>query len=250
MCGRYIIVQKVEILKKRFIINVSEDITYAPSFNVSPGQYAPVITNDKPDELQMFKWGLTPKWAKKPVYNTINARAEGDFNKENSAGYQGEMGIVDKPVYRDPIKKRRCLVLADAFYEGPAKERLSKPYLCYLRNKVRPFAFAGLWDMWIDPDGKEIYNYSIITTKPNSLMEEIGHHRSPVILEPEQEKVWLDNSTPMDRVLSMLEPYDGDLMNAYLVSDRVKSWKNNDTDLLEPLDETVFPEGLDDEFLE
>src|SRR5271166_6457102 len=138
MCGRYILVDKVEVIKKEFNIHIEGN--YDPDFNISPGSKALVITNDQPSQGQYFQFGMTPYWAKKPMY-LFNARAEGDHNPENDPDYMGAKGIIGKPAFRKPIRSQRCLVIASAFIEGTTTEGLNKPYLVYL--KKRPFAFAG-----------------------------------------------------------------------------------------------------------
>lgn len=242
MCGRYIQIQTVEEIQKRFNVDVPDNLEIKPNFNVSPGDYAPVITNNDPHEVQLFKFGLTPFWAKKQMY-IINARAEGDRNKENDPNYHGAMDIITKPVFRKPIRSQRCLILADAFYEGTIKERLSKPYVIYLRNHENPFAFAGIWDTWVNKEtGEEVNSFSIITTTANSLIRKIPHHRSPVILPRHAEAKWLNTSTPLTDVTRLLIPYPGEKMNAYPVSPSVKNPKLKESKLIEPKGERLVPE--------
>jgi len=243
MCGRYVSVQKIETIEKRFKLDRTPDnLPYKPSFNVGPGKQAPVITIQKPKELQLYTFGLTPYWAKKKMY-MINARAEGKNNEENNPDYIGAKGIVDMPSFRKPIRNQRCLVIADAFYEGPEKEKLSKPYLVFLEEKLRPFAFAGIWDIWRDEAGLEFYSFAIITTVANQITQKIGHHRSPVILEPEQESAWLDIGLPLGEVTSLLHPYDASFMNAYPVGTDIKNPRNDGRQLIEPIGGS-FKDGI------
>ena len=93
MCGRYILVQKLELIEKRFNVSTPQGVEWKPAYNISPGQLAPVITSDHPKELQLFRFGMTPFWAKKPMY-MINARAEGDHNKEDDPNYQNGSGRI------------------------------------------------------------------------------------------------------------------------------------------------------------
>ncbi|HZH74143.1 MAG TPA: SOS response-associated peptidase [Mariniphaga sp.] len=235
MCGRFVQIIDIELFVKRFGVKTPTQITVSNNFNVSPGDRAYVITDDKPDELQAFQFGLTPHWAKKQMY-LINARAEGDFNKEDDINYRGEAGIVKKPAFRTAIKSRRCLVIANGYFEGPAKERLSKPY--YLQKKDDDvFTFAGIWDTWANnTTGEVVHSFSIITTVANSATQKIGHHRSPVILEKKDEQKWLDESLPLDQVLTLLKPYPVDDFVAHPVSVKVKDPKNKSRDLLIPVD--------------
>ena len=242
MCGRYVLVTELKAVEKRFGVIAPKPEQYMLSANVSIGEMAPVITNNNPKEISFFQFGLTPHWAKKKMY-LINARAEGDHNKENDPNYSGAKGMIKKPAYRHAIRSQRCLVIADAYIEGPEKEKLSKPFLMHMRNHKRPFAFAGVWDYWQDPNSGEATNsFSIITTRPNKLSLAIGHHRMPVILHPQQEKLWLDDELPLSDVTAMLEPYPASEMNGYPISPAIKSSKAKGLELLQPIGERVFKE--------
>lgn len=242
MCGRYVSVSKVLAIEKRFQVKAEHPELYIPNVNIGPGQTGPIITSEEPGLLQFSHFGLIPSWSKKKMY-LFNARAEGDHNQENSTQYHGSMGIVSKPSFRNLIRKKRCLIAADAFLEGPEKEKLSKPFVVYLKNKQRPFAFAGLYDDWIDQETGEVYrSHSIITVWANPLMQKIGHHRSPVILDPSQEKLWLDTELPLADVTSMLHPYPAEEMNAYPVKPDIKKPGANELSLLEPIGQRLQPE--------
>jgi putative SOS response-associated peptidase YedK len=235
MCGRFVQIIDIELFVKRFGVKQPAVITVKDNFNVSPGDMAYVITNDKPEELQAFQFGMTPGWAKKQMY-LINARAEGDLNMENDSGYSGELGIVKKPAFRTAIKSRRCLVIANGYFEGPLKERLSKPFHIHKKDQ-EVFTFAGIWDTWADnTTGEVVHSFSIITAGANEVTAKIGHHRSPVILDKRDERKWLDDSLPMNEVLSLLKPYQGNDFKADPVSIRVKDPKNKGRDLLIPID--------------
>lgn len=243
MCGRYVVVSSVEVIEKRFNVTADPELPLGiiPNYNLGPGAVGPVITNDAPNKLQFFTFGLTPHWGKKRMY-LFNARSEGDANKENDCNYTGGKGIISKPAFRKSIRSQRCLVIADAFIEGTTNEGLDHPYLVYLRNHKRPFAFAGIWDKWINPEtGEVIHSYSIITTVANSLLQKIPHHRSPVILSERQEKRWL-NAEHLTEITGMLEPYPSDEMNAYPISNRIKNPRNNSRDLLDPLGDRLEKE--------
>jgi len=242
MCGRYILVQKLELIEKRFNVSAHSGTEWKPAYNISPGQLAPVITGDNPRELQLFRFGMTPFWAKKDMY-IINARAEGDHNKENNANYKGAKGIITKPSFRKPIRSQRCLILADAFIEGTVKEKLSKPFVVYLKKNVRPFAFAGIWDEWTNQEtGEIIRSFAIITTSANELLQKLPHHRSPVILDQRSEKKWLNQELPLADVTKLLRSYPSELMNAYPVDAQIKNPKAEGKELLNPIGERVVPE--------
>lgn len=242
MCGRYVLIQKVEIIEKRFNVEAPPDFEYKPSYNIVPGSYAPVITNENPRQLELFRFGLTPFWSKKPLL-LINARAEGDHNPDDSPDYSGAKGIITKPSFRKPIRSQRCLIPADCFIEGTIKEKLSKPFVVYLKEGERPFAFAGIWDTWANPEtGEIIRSFAIITTVANELLQKLPHHRSPVILPRSLEKVWLNNDIPLSDVTGMLRPYPAELMNAYPVDPAIKNPRANGPGLLKPIGQRLTPE--------
>ena len=241
MCGRYVVISKLKVIEKRFRTLPSPDDLFSSNSNISIGTYAPVITNQSPQKIQLFKFGLTPFWAKKQFY-TFNARSEGDHNKENDPNYKGSMGIIQKPMFRHAIRSQRCLVITDAFIEGPKKEKLSKPYLIYMRDGQHPFALAGIWDSWTDKSTGEIINsFAIITTTANDLLQKIGHHRSPVILAKNDEQYWLSD-LPLSEVTDLLKPYPSDELNAYPISPEIKNPRNTDLNLLRPQGDRIYTE--------
>jgi putative SOS response-associated peptidase YedK len=234
MCGRFVLIQKIETLEKRFNAIADKGVELIPSYNIGIGDNSVIITNDEKPKIREAVFGFTPHWAKKQMY-LFNARSEGDRNKENDPNYRGAKEIINKPAFRKAIRTGRCLIPADAFIEGTTAEGLSKPYLVFLRNKVRPFAFAGIYNDWTNPDtGTVTTGFSIITTVPNKLLQIIPHHRSPVILPAYAEKKWLDNSAYLNEITDLLQPYDFNLMNAYPISDKVKNQKNKGRELIEP----------------
>ncbi len=239
MCGRYTVVSKIEQIEKRF--NVRSPLREFINPNVTIGELAPIITKEKPKELQFFQFGLTPHWAKKQMY-VFNARNEGERNKENAPDYRGNMGIMLKPMFKGLIRSQRCLVVADAIIEGSKEEGLSKPYLIFPKDKKRPFAMAGVWDTWINPeDGEEVNSFSIVTTPANELLQKIGHHRSPLVLPPHLESTWL-NSTRLADVTAIMNPFDHRFYNANPIRPEIKSGKNKDRDLLKPTGDRLYKE--------
>jgi len=242
MCGRYVVISKLKAIEKRFELLPSPEDLFGPMNNISIGDRAPVITNANPKQLQLLQFGMTPSWAKKKMY-LFNARSEGNHNKENDPNYVGAMGIISKPSFRSSIRKKRCLVIVDAFIEGPKKEKLSKPYVIYMRDKQRPFALAGVWDDWVDAEtGEMTSSFSIITTTANDVLQKIGHHRSPVILKKNQEEAWLSEEAPLSDITGMLRPYEDDMLNAYPISPAIKNPRDKDLALLRPTGERIFPE--------
>lgn len=216
MCGRYSQTKSVQDVRKRFNLGrVPENLHEL--YNIAPQQKAPVVLNSFPSELVMAKFGLVPSWSKeeKTTYSMINARAE---------------TIMEKPSYKRLIKSRRCLIIADGFYEWQKKVDKKIPYRIFLKNE-EPFALAGIWDSWGE-GGSQFYSFSIITTSPNKLMASI-HDRMPVILDPDEESKWLQDSTPMDRILVMLRSYPADKMDAYPISNLVNSPANNTVEIIQ-----------------
>lgn len=200
MCGRFALVTDLKNMQKHF--NIQEVFCqYQPSWNVLPGQLIPAVINDHgKNRLVCFRWGLIPSWSKNPspADGLINARAE----------------TVDrKPSFKDALKKRRCLIVADGFYEWKKEGNKKIPFYYYLKSG-RPFGFAGLYDTWLSPDKKEISTCTIITTAANEFIFPV-HDRMPVILSPEREKIWLAGETNDVSVLkSVLKSYPSGEMDA------------------------------------
>lgn len=193
------------------------------NFNVAPGQVMPVIhTNEKGKQvLEMMKWGLVPFWAKDPKigYRLINARDD---------------TIFDKPMWRSVIRKKRCLIPADGFYEWrrPKSPKEHKTPFYIHPKQTDLFSFAGVWDTWKDEQGKELRTYSIITTEPNKEMSKI-HNRMPVILHKEEESSWLEPShDKREDVEPLLRPFEDGGLKTYKVSEDVNSPRNNNESLI------------------
>jgi putative SOS response-associated peptidase YedK len=219
MCGRYSFAIEDELIKERFGVTVRSAI-YKARYNSAPAQDLAVISNDAPDTLCFFRWGLIPFWAKDASsgYKMINAKAE---------------TILEKPSFRNAFKSRRCLVLSDGFFEW-RKDQEKTPYRFMMKGGI-PFAMAGIWEKWGSPDGEIIHSFSIITTGANSLVEKI-HNRMPVILRNEDERKWLGN-TETASLVDLLKPYPAELMTAYPVSKLVNSPRNDLPEILQPAGE-------------
>lgn len=223
MCGRYTLTQSGEAIAQAFGLEESPDL--APRHNIAPSQSIAVVGRanaQSPRQLKFFRWGLIPRWAKDETMGSrlINARAE---------------TVAEKPSFRDAVQHRRCLVVADGFYEwqsrpsskqsasqvlnakpGPAKQ----PF--YFRHIAgHPWGFAGLWESWTSPQGEKIRSCTILTTTANAVLQPI-HHRMPVILQPEDYARWLEpGSVFTEDLRSLLVPSDPKLMESYPVSTRV-----------------------------
>jgi putative SOS response-associated peptidase YedK len=212
MCGRYSLVTDIESLSGRFDFKAT-DLTFRQRFNIAPTHQVLTITNDgSENQARMMKWGLIPFWAKDPKigYRSINARAE---------------TLHEKPMFRQALQKRRCLVIADGFYEW-MKVGKNKVQMRITLKSGEAFGFAGLWETWNDPQGELVYSCSIVTTTPNQLIEPI-HDRMPVILPKETEHLWLDTKQQSGGDLrSILSPYPALDMDARPVSTLINSPKN------------------------
>jgi len=223
MCGRYTQSRDSVYLQDRFKF-VPSEIELQPRYNIGPGQTAPVVVGADPRELKLMRWGLIPHWAKeeKIGYRMINARAD---------------TLNSKPSFKGLLRKRRCLVLADGFYEwAKSKDMKVKTPFRYILKGGDPFAMAGLWTSWKAPDGSWLESYTIITTDSNELVSAV-HDRMPVILPEEKEGTWLDPGMTDPYVLAeLLNPYPAGLMEGYEVSRRVNPPANEGEELVRPVE--------------
>ncbi|RYL95275.1 SOS response-associated peptidase [Sporolactobacillus sp. THM7-4] len=224
MCGRFTIIAPYELIVYRFHIKrTSRKFEYRENYNVAPGQNILAVINDGTENrLGFLRWGLIPSWAKNPNigYKLINARAE---------------SVAEKPSYRTAFMRRRCLIIADSFYEWTHDDPRNKRPFRFKLKSDELFSFAGLWEPWKDPDGHIIYSCTIMTTEANEIMEPI-HNRMPVILRKEDEQNWIDPSIHDPEFLSrLLKPFSSSQMEAYEVSKDVNSPKNNDPHLIDKI---------------
>ncbi|MGH7176207.1 MAG: SOS response-associated peptidase [Tepidisphaeraceae bacterium] len=219
MCGRYTLIKLSDFTDMFPWIRGPEEPVGA-RYNIAPTQSVAIVPNDGKNQVEFAHWGLIPSWAKDASIGnrTINARAE---------------TLADKPMFRKLIRARRCLVPADGFYEWKKNADQTKTPMYIRLKSARPFAFAGLWDSWRDPEGKRIPSCTIITTEPNALVKSI-HNRMPVILPEQACRRWIDPADHDAGDLSgLLCPYDADEMEAYAVSREVNRPGNESTRLIE-----------------
>jgi putative SOS response-associated peptidase YedK len=222
MCGRFCLTANPEELEEIFA-GFTFPEQFAPRFNIAPTQPVLAIPNDARNAADFLLWGLIPSWSKDPsiASKLINARGE---------------TIAEKPSFRGGFKYKRCLILADGFYEWQAQPgtKTKTPYFIHMKDR-KPFAFAGLWDEWQSPDGGALRTCTIITTEPNDLMKPL-HNRMPVILHQKDYADWLDAAprTP-DSLLHLIRSYPADEMAAYPVSTMVNSPGNDRAELIQPL---------------
>lgn len=214
MCGRYRLTAKERYLAEHF--EIEDELNWAARYNVAPTQQVPIVRKDarRPGRRwSLVRWGLIPYWSKDAGMGakTINAVAE---------------TAAEKPAFREPMKRQRCLVPADGFYEWQTLARRQKQPYSIAMEDGSVFAFAGLWDRWRTSSGDVVESCSILTTQANSLLAGI-HHRMPVILRKEDYELWLDPAmTDPARVQGLLKPFDPELMKKYPVSTYVNSANN------------------------
>ncbi|NQX57451.1 SOS response-associated peptidase [Paenibacillus qinlingensis] len=220
MCGRYTITVTLEELMLRYDMYDTFMPRYSPKYNVAPGQQVMAIVHDgQRNKLGELRWGLIPEWAKdeKVGYQMLNARSE---------------TLADKPAFRKPFERKRCLIPADSFYDWKGTGKHKQPMRIMLRSKEL-FSMAGLYDTWTSPEGVRISTCTVITTESNEMMKDI-HERMPVILPREKEAIWLDRSRKnVDELRALLQPYPSELMMAYPVSSRVGNVRNDDEECIE-----------------
>jgi len=263
MCGRYTITSAPESIRALF--RYQERPNFPPRYNVAPTQPIPIVRfardqaewepvsrpdraqNSKkgarPDakpvpsfadrapgkrEFALVRWGLLPSWVKDPKTFTLLINARGE-------------SVIDKPAFRAAMKRRRCLIPADGFYEWKAVGGRKQPY--YVRQKSgAPMAFAGLWETWEGPNGEEMETAAIVTTSANRTLSVI-HGRMPVIVSPEAFDLWL-NCAEVDAktAAALIAPAPENLLEVYPVSTAVNRTANDDPKLLEPMSDDAPPE--------
>jgi len=220
LCGRFTLTTNLGAIAARFgVSRFLEEV--GPRYNIAPTQTVIVVNDDGNRHLTQMRWGLIPSWAKDQAIGNrmINARAE---------------TVATKPAFRVALRKRRCLIPADGFYEWTPAGRRKQPVYIALKTR-EPFAFAGLWEIWISPDGEEVQSCTIITTEANELLKPI-HDRMPVILPKDAEAVWLDPTVQEPaQLLPLLVPYPSEDMEVYPVSAKVNSPANDGPECIEPL---------------
>jgi putative SOS response-associated peptidase YedK len=224
MCGRYRLSRRKEILAEQFDTDF-DDLDWEPRYNIAPTQPVLVIKRAGASMVRnasLIRWGLIPAWAADSTgaARTINARAE---------------TAASKPSFRDPLRKQRCLIPADAFYEWRRAARDKQPF-CFEVGAGDVFAFAGLWDRWTGPAGQVLETCTILTTTPNDLLAGV-HDRMPAILPAEDYDRWLDpRMQDAERAVCLLKPYDASRMRRYPVSTRVNLVTNDGSECSAPVE--------------
>jgi Uncharacterized conserved protein len=221
MCGRFTLTVEAADLQEEFgLSSVPND--WQSRYNIAPSQPVLAITDSRERAAEWLRWGLIPTWAKDPsiANRLINARSE---------------TLAEKPSFRSALARRRCLILADGFYEWQHqadKRVLSQPYH-FRRSDGRPFAFAGLWEIWRKPEGGEVRSCTIITCAANEMVTPV-HDRMPVILSGDKAWAWLE-TRPLPELQSLLAPYPAQWMVANPVSRAVNDPSQDSRECILPV---------------
>jgi len=222
MCGRYLIITTPEAMRAFF--RYLEQPNFPPRYNVAPTQPIPVVrTFEGVRQFALVRWGLLPAWVKDPrgFSLVINARSD---------------NVLDKPAFRNAIRRRRCLVPADGFYEWKVEGERRRPFAVRPRAGG-PIAFAGLWETWTGPNGEELETAAIVTTQANRALRPL-HDRMPVVLAPEAYDMWLDcRAVDGEIAAALLAPAPDNFFDAYEISPAVNRVTNDSPELLVPASE-------------
>jgi len=226
VCGRYYRRSDKQRIADAFHVGKLPDgFVLPPDFNVAPTTFQPVIRADRETggrELVMMRWGMVPYFARSLAdfkgFSTINAKAE---------------TLSSAALWRGPLRRRRCLVPTDGFYEWSTLDAKAKQPFAFTMRSGEPFAFAGLWDAWKETNGDWLQSFAIITTDPNELTATV-HNRMPVILKPSEYDRWLTRGDAERPPVDLLRPYDAQEMTAHPVDPRVGNVRNNEPSLCEP----------------
>ncbi len=226
MCGRYTITSAPEAIRALFWY--ADQPNLPPRYNIAPTQPIAIVRRQEGERhFALVRWGLIPSWVKDPSIFALLINARGE-------------SVIDKPAFRNAMKRRRCLVPADGFYEWKPVGGRKQPYYIHAKSGV-PLAFAGLWETWEGPNGEEVDTAAIVTTRANRALSPI-HDRMPVIVPPEAFDLWLDCAN-VDAVTAsaLIAPAPEDLLEVYPVSTAVNRTANDNAKLLDPVDSNVAP---------
>jgi putative SOS response-associated peptidase YedK len=218
MCGRYLITSTPEAMRQLF--QYPELPNFPPRYNVAPTQPIPIVRlYEGRRQFALVRWGLIPSWVKDPKTFSLVLQARSD-------------SVLDKPSFKNAMKRRRCLIPADGFYEW--NEDTRRPYVVRPKHGG-PVAFAGLWETWMGPNGEEMETVAVITTDANQTLHPI-HYRMPAVIPPEAFDLWLDClNVDANTAAALLGPAPEDLFEAYEISTAVNRVTNDHPGLLKPV---------------
>lgn len=220
MCGRYSITTPLESVRRLFGAE-GEVPAFGPRYNATPRSAMPVVRlEDGVRRIVLLRWGLVPAWAKDSAIGDklINARAE---------------TVAEKPSFKAAFRARRCLAIADGFYEWRRDGRVSQPFRIAMRNGS-PFAVAALWERWAAPGHAALESFALLTTEANAVLAPI-HHRMPVILEAGQQAAWLDPGSDSKNLRALLQPHRPEPMHAYPIGRDVNNPRHDRAEILVPV---------------
>ncbi len=220
MCGRYTLTSSPEALRALF--RYGEQPNFPARYNIAPSQPIAVVRLvDGQRQFALVRWGLLPSWVKDPKTFTLLINARGE-------------SVAEKPAFRAAMKRRRCLIPADGFYEWQAVGDRKRPFYVHAKSGA-PLAFAGLWETWTGPNGEELDTAAIVTTRANKTLSAI-YERMPVIVPPEAFDLWL-NAGEVDAATAaaLIAPAPDNLLEAYEISTAVNRTANDNAKLLEPV---------------
>ncbi len=235
MSFRFSVITSVERIERKFsVISKIRDFT---NYNVSTGELTPVITSNQPKSLQYFEFGWNANNALEQFRNPYVC-AEGNLNPDNDQLYAGSMGIITHPEFKEAIKSRRCIVIADALLVW----NKVNAFLVYPKNKKRPFVMAGIWNEFLDPlTGELRKSFAIITTVTNELFQDLEQNRAPLILNDFKLRVWM-NGRHLTDVVHTMKPFDASLFNAYPIDKSIANPENKSITLLQPVGPRLYDE--------
>ena len=224
MCGRFTLTLDPGELQELLDLGPYVHLVQ-PRYNIAPSQPVPIVKDPETRSVELYQWGLVPFWADDPKigYRMINARSE---------------TAHEKPSFRAAFQRRRCLILADGFFEWHAGQKggTKTPYLFKLKDD-KPFTFAGLYEHWQSPEGGELHTTTILTCQPNDLVSQY-HNRMPVMLNKEDRWDWIASDTEPQQLRGMLGPYPPDEMYCFAVSRAVNSPGNDRPEVIQPVSES------------
>ena len=222
MCGRYAITSAPEAIRALFAY--LEQPNFPARYNVAPTQPIPIVRlHEGRRQFALVRWGLIPPWVKDPKTFSLVINARGD-------------SVLDKPAFRNAMRRRRCLIPADGFYEWKEMGKGPRQPFFIHRKDGEPFAFAGLWETWTGPNGEELETAAIVTTDANRDIRHI-HARMPVIVAPDAYDFWLDCANiDAPTAAAVIAPAPDAVLEAYPVSMAVNRHANDDASLIAPVD--------------
>jgi putative SOS response-associated peptidase YedK len=221
MCGRYAVTSAPEAIRALF--RYEERPNFPPRYNIAPTQPIAIVRLvDGKRQFALVRWGLLPSWVKDPNTFSLLVNARGE-------------SVCDKPAFRAAMKRRRCLIPADGFYEWKTTGGTRKQPFFVRAKSGAPLAFAGLWETWTGPNGEELETAVIVTTNANRTLTAI-YDRMPVIVPPEAFDLWLDSAhVDAKTAEALIQPAPDDLLEACPVSTAVNRTANDNAALLEPV---------------